>query len=159
MVQKDALKDKFKGEAWKPKKRLSPDALEAIRAMHHKYPDKFTTPVLSEQFQVSPEVLRRILKSKWKPSAGEEDRRAKRWDRRGERIWTQMAELGTRPPKKWREMGVGKSPEGGPPKWKTGGKETFKSKGHRQEYTPWAHEEVGSSSPQVGSPSMADRIL
>lgn len=31
-------------------------------------PQKFTTPVLAERFHVSPEAVRRILKSKWEPS-------------------------------------------------------------------------------------------
>lgn len=35
--------------------------------------------------------------------------RQKRWDRRGESIWSQMVEIGIKPPKKWRDMGVRKS--------------------------------------------------
>jgi len=95
------------------------------------------------------------LKSKWRPSAPEEERRAQRWDRRGERIWTQAAELGTRPPKKWREMGVGKSPEGGPPKWKRGGKETF----HSARGDAESGANLEASSPPFEPLSMADRIL
>ena len=30
-----------------------------------------------------------------------------------------MVELGVKPPKKWREMGVGKAQRGGKPKWKS----------------------------------------
>ena len=108
-VQKSALTEKFKGQGWKPRKRLSPDALEGIRALHAQYPETYTTPVLADQFKISPEAIRRILKSKWRPNEEEEEDRRKRWDNRGEGIWSQMVELGIKPPKKWREMGVGKS--------------------------------------------------
>lgn len=117
-IQKEALEKKFGEEGWNPRKRLSPDTIEGIRAMHRQYPDHFTTPVLAHQFGVSPEVIRRILKSKWTPSPEEMEKRRERWDRRGEKIWTKLAEVGVRPPKKWREMGVGRAKPGEPPKWK-----------------------------------------
>ncbi|RHZ64462.1 mitochondrial ribosome assembly protein RRG9 [Aspergillus thermomutatus] len=98
-IQKEALKKKFK-EGWNPPKKLSPDALEGIRHLHAVAPERFTTPVLAEQFQVSPEAIRRILKSKWRPSPEEMEKRRERWDRRHDRIWSQMAELGLRPPKR-----------------------------------------------------------
>ncbi|EAW14089.1 mitochondrial ribosome assembly protein RRG9 [Aspergillus clavatus NRRL 1] len=95
-IQKDALKKKFK-EGWNPPKKLSPDALDGIRHLHSVAPDRFTASVLAEQFQVSPEAIRRILKSKWRPSAEEMEERRERWDRRHDRIWSQMTELGLRP--------------------------------------------------------------
>lgn len=98
-IQKDALKGKFK-EGWNPTKKLSPDALDGIRHLHAMAPDRFTTPVLAEQFKVSPEAVRRILKSKWKASESEMDDRRKRWEKRHDRIWSQMAELGLRPKRK-----------------------------------------------------------
>jgi hypothetical protein len=107
-IQKAALKKKFGDEAWSPKKRISPDALEGIRTLHEKFPEKYTTPVLADQFKISPEAVRRILRSNWRPSDDQvEDRRA-RWDKRGQKIWTGMSELGLRPPKKWRDMGIRK---------------------------------------------------
>ncbi|KAF2233225.1 hypothetical protein EV356DRAFT_430487, partial [Viridothelium virens] len=117
-VQKAALKKKFGGEAWNPRKRLSPDALEGIRALHNANPEGASTSVLAEQFQVSPEVIRRILKSKWRPSEKEAEERRQRWDKRGEKIWSGMVKKGIRPPKKWREMGIGKAEPGQKPKWK-----------------------------------------
>lgn len=108
-IQKQALSEKFGSTGWSPRKRLSPDALEGIRALHAQFPDKYTTPVLADQFEVSPEAIRRILKSKWRPNDEEEERRRARWDKRGENIWSQMVEMGIKPPKKWRDMGVGKS--------------------------------------------------
>ena len=106
-VQKEALQKKFGDQKWKPRRRLSPDAMEGIRALHAQYPEQYPTPVLAKQFEVSPEVIRRILKSKWRPSEEEMTKRAERWLKRGQKIWTQNAEKGVKPPRKWREMGIG----------------------------------------------------
>lgn len=104
-IQREALKAKFP-EGWAPRKRLSPDALEGIRALHKQYPQEFTTPVLAQQFAVSPEAIRRILRAKWTPTAEEEQDREERWFKRGKTIWSNLAELGMKPPKKWRREGV-----------------------------------------------------
>ncbi|KAK7948197.1 Required for respiratory growth protein 9 [Apiospora aurea] len=109
-VQKEALDEKFP-EGWAPRKRLSPDALDGIKALHAQFPEEYTTPVLAAKFQVSPEVIRRILKAKWQPSPEEEERRQDRWFTRGKNIWAQMAELGKKPPKRWREEGVTRDPK------------------------------------------------
>ncbi len=110
-IQKHSLKDKFGDTGgWNPRKKLSPDALEGIRALNAQYPDRFTTPILADQFKVSPEAIRRILKSKWRPNAEEDEERRARWDKRGERIWSNLVELGVHPPKKWRQMGIGGGP-------------------------------------------------
>lgn len=109
-IDKAALKIKFRDEAWKPLKKLSPDALEGIRALHSQHPEQFTTPVLADHFKVSPEAIRRILKSKWRASADEDESRRERWDKRGERIWASLVESGVHAPKKWREMGIGGGP-------------------------------------------------
>lgn len=119
-LQKKAIKEKLADKGpWNPRKRLSPDALDGIRHLHKTQPDKFTTPVLAEYFKVSPEAIRRILKSKWQPSDKEEEERARRWEKRGENIWSNLVELGVKPPKKWREMGVGKAKPGQVPTWKS----------------------------------------
>jgi hypothetical protein len=102
-VQKEAIKEKFK-EGWNPPKKLSPDALDGIRHLHATAPEKFTTPILAEQFKISPEAIRRILKSKWQPSEKEIQDRRNRWQRRHDRIWSQMAELGLRPKRKRTEQ-------------------------------------------------------
>ncbi|KAL4893087.1 required for respiratory growth protein 9, mitochondrial [Aspergillus ambiguus] len=95
-IQKDALRRKFR-DGWNPPKKLSPDALEGIRHLNAVAPDRFTTPVLAEQFGVSPEAIRRILKSKWRASEEELEDRRKRWERRHDRIWGHLSELGLRP--------------------------------------------------------------
>ena len=90
------MKQKFEG-GWNPPKKLSPDALDGIRHLHAMAPDRFTTPVLAEEFKISPEAIRRILKSKWRASEAQMDDRRKRWEKRHDKIWSQMAELGLRP--------------------------------------------------------------
>ncbi|KAJ5522794.1 hypothetical protein N7513_013367 [Penicillium frequentans] len=95
-TQKQALDKKFPN-GWNPPKKLSPDALDGIRSLHASAPDRFTTAVLAEEFKISPESIRRILKSKWRPKAEEIESRRTRWEARHERIWGHMAELGLRP--------------------------------------------------------------
>jgi hypothetical protein len=119
-IQKETIKVKLGGAAWNPRKKLSPDTMEGIRHLHQTQPEKFTTPVLAQYFKVSPEAIRRILKSRWKPSDAEAEGRLRRWDKRGEKIWTNLVELGIKPPKKWREMGVGRARNGEKPRWKSG---------------------------------------
>ena len=107
-VQKTALEHKFGEQGWAPRKRLSPDALDGIRALNAQYPEDYSTSVLAEQFKVSPEAIRRILKSKWRPNDEEDVSRRQRWQKRGEAIWGEMVELGLKPPKKWRNLGIGR---------------------------------------------------
>ncbi|ROW12877.1 hypothetical protein VPNG_04667 [Cytospora leucostoma] len=104
-IQKEALKAKFP-EGWQPRKKLSPDALAGIRALHQQYPEIYTTAALSEKFEISVEAIRRILKANWEPAPQEEEERQKRWFNRGLKIWERYAELGKEPPRRWREAGV-----------------------------------------------------
>lgn len=104
-VQKQALQDKFP-EGWQPRKRLSPDALEGIRALHRQFPDVYTTPALAKHFMVSAEAVRRILKSRWQPQPEEEEDRQDRWFKRGKQVWTRWAALGRKPPKRWQAEGI-----------------------------------------------------
>ncbi|KAL6710799.1 Required for respiratory growth protein 9 mitochondrial [Coniothyrium glycines] len=117
-IQKAAIKEKLAGEAWNPRKKLSPDTMEGIRHLHETQPERFTTPILAQHFKVSPEAIRRILKSRWRPSDAEHEARMLRWDKRGERIWSNLVEMGVKPPKRWRDMGVGKAAQGERPRWK-----------------------------------------
>jgi|SRR5271170_4610750 len=96
-IQKQALQKKFGETGWNPRKKLSPDTIEGIRVLHEQYPDKYTTAVLADEFKVSAESIRRILKSKWRPDAEKMEERRERWARRHDRIWDQQAELGLRP--------------------------------------------------------------
>ncbi|KAL1629820.1 Required for respiratory growth protein 9 mitochondrial [Neofusicoccum ribis] len=124
VVQKEALKEKFSGEHWNPRKKLSPDAMEGIRSLHRSDPRMYSTPVLANEFKISPDAVRRILKSKWQPSEEEQEDRMRRWEKRGEKIWKVQVEKGVKPPKKWRVKGVG-SVKGGKdavPAWKQRGR-------------------------------------
>ncbi|KTW25637.1 hypothetical protein T552_03497 [Pneumocystis carinii B80] len=82
--QKIALKEKFP-EGWNPLKKLDPDTLNQIRTLRQQNP-KYTVPVLSEMYKVSPEAIRRILKSKWQPSSEEYADRLARWKKRKIRL-------------------------------------------------------------------------
>ena len=109
-LQKEALKAKFP-EGWQPRKRLSPDAIDGVKALHRQFPTTYTLPVLSKRFEVSPEVIRRILRSKWCPTPEEEEKRQKRWFERGKKIWTVKAALGVKPPRVWRKEGIVRDPK------------------------------------------------
>jgi hypothetical protein len=145
-VQKAANLNKFGDAVWQPRKRLSPDTLEGIRALHASDPATYSTETLSNQFEVSAENIRRILKSKWRPNDEEREERSARWERRGVRKWTEMAELGERPPRRWREMGVG-SVKGEPerrPGWKRGGGRKVERERERDVLeADWEGEEFG----------------
>ena len=108
-VQKRALQSKFP-EGWNPRKKLSPDALEGIRALHRQFPETYTTATLARHFQVSPEAIRRILKSSWQASPEVEEDRQARWFGRGKQVWSRWAELGRKPPKRWQAEGIRRDP-------------------------------------------------
>ncbi|KIH94695.1 hypothetical protein SPBR_03714 [Sporothrix brasiliensis 5110] len=108
-IQKQALREKFPG-GWNPRKKLSPDALEGIRALHRKFPQVYTTAALAGHFKVSPEAIRRILKSKWQATPEEEEDRQMRWFERGKQVWSRWAELGRKPPKRWQAEGILREP-------------------------------------------------
>ncbi|KAK7462856.1 Required for respiratory growth protein 9 mitochondrial [Stygiomarasmius scandens] len=52
-------------QGWNPPRKLSREAMEGLRQLYHLDKEKFSTPVLAERFKISPEAVRRILKSKW----------------------------------------------------------------------------------------------
>ncbi|KLO14107.1 hypothetical protein SCHPADRAFT_903549 [Schizopora paradoxa] len=58
-------------EGWNPPRKISRDAMEGLRSLHAHDPETFSTPVLAEKFQISPEAVRRILRSKWMPKREE----------------------------------------------------------------------------------------
>ena len=102
-VQKAALKEKFGEQGWQPRKKLSPDAMEGIKHLHAQNPEQYSTKVLANEFEVSPEAIRRILKSNWRPSEKDQENRKQRWEKRGQSVWDRWAALGLKAPKKWRE--------------------------------------------------------
>lgn len=47
---------------WAPGRKLSRAAMDGLRMLHAHDPEVFSTPVLANKFQISPEAVRRILK-------------------------------------------------------------------------------------------------
>ena len=66
-LQVGRTKERFPN-GWSPPRKISRDAMASLRQLHHMDPVSFTTEVLAERFRISPEAVRRILKSKWEPS-------------------------------------------------------------------------------------------
>jgi len=64
---RDAMKKAFP-DGWNPPRKISREAMEGLRTLHAHDPGTYTTPVLAEKFKISPEAVRRILKSRWEPS-------------------------------------------------------------------------------------------
>lgn len=177
-VQKSALENKFGEAGWQPRKRLSPDTLEGIRALHASDPASYSTEVLSEHFKITPEAIRRILRSKWKPNDREAEDRRLRWEKRGAKKWEAMAEQGVRPPAKWRAMGIGRverapgkaaGPDDEYVKWDTGagsggGEEEEKvprrSRTRDDGYVKWKGETGGrGSEADLYDDTLAERML
>ena len=65
-------------DGWAPPRKLSREAMDALRDLHRHDPRMFSTPVLAERFRVSPEAVRRILRSKWEPTREQRVRMAAR---------------------------------------------------------------------------------
>jgi len=65
---REAIRKSFP-EGWSPPRKLSREAMDILRQLHRTDPETFSTPILAERFKISPEAIRRILKSKWEPSA------------------------------------------------------------------------------------------
>lgn len=80
-----ALREKFGTEKWQPRKKLSREAMEGIRVLKEHSPE-LNAGDFAKMFKVSPESIRRILKSSWTPNEDELGKIADRWSRRGERV-------------------------------------------------------------------------
>ncbi|KAG0125199.1 hypothetical protein HOY82DRAFT_572200 [Tuber indicum] len=91
-VQKAALQKKF-GKGWAPRKKLSLKARDWVKELHSSVPE-LTTEKLAEIFRISPEAIRRILKTNWTPSPKEARDRNQRWQRRRESIWERWIDIG-----------------------------------------------------------------
>lgn len=76
-AHRETMKKKFP-EGWAPPRKLSREAMVAMRHLHQADPAAFSTPVLAEKFHISKEAVRRILKSKWEPTREEKARLAAR---------------------------------------------------------------------------------
>ncbi|GME66666.1 unnamed protein product [Ambrosiozyma monospora] len=63
-------------------KKLSRQAMQSIRELHAQYPDDLPVSKLAEYFKVSEVAMRKILKSKWKPTHKEAEKRQQKWEER-----------------------------------------------------------------------------
>ncbi|KAI0687676.1 hypothetical protein BC835DRAFT_392084 [Cytidiella melzeri] len=79
-LHKEKIKTQFP-DGWSPPRKLSRQAMDGMRAMHAQHPELFTTPVLAEKFKISPEAVRRVLKSKWEPTKAQRERLLQREER------------------------------------------------------------------------------
>jgi hypothetical protein len=82
--------------------------------------------MLSKEFEVTPEAIIRILRTKWRPNADEETDRQRRWHNRGKAVWQRLADMGAKPPRQWRELGIGN----GKPEW------LLRRQGKLEKYVP-----------------------
>lgn len=90
-VHRETLKKSFP-EGWAPPRKLSREAMDGLRLMHSHDPERFTTPVLAAKFRISPEAVRRILKSKWEPKKEEREKLLQR-ERRQREEWIAQRRL------------------------------------------------------------------
>jgi Neugrin len=67
-LHRETIRKEFP-EGWAPPRKLSREAMDAVRQLYRLDPKKFNTPMIADKFKISPEAVRRILKSKWEPSA------------------------------------------------------------------------------------------
>ena len=67
-LHRETIRKEFP-EGWAPPRKLSREAMDAVRQLYRLDPNKFNTPMIADKFKISPEAVRRILKSKWEPSA------------------------------------------------------------------------------------------
>lgn len=100
-AHREAMKRKFP-DGWDPPKRLSRDNMDRLRAMHRSDPDKFATPVLADEFRISVEAVRRILKSRFEPTAERAEELADKEMRRKEEKLAVYKEMRQRR-EKWKE--------------------------------------------------------
>lgn len=79
--QKRDISHKHRYGDWNPTKKLSRQQMADIRSLKEDHP-LLKTVQLASHFNVSPEAVRRILRSKWIPNDAEEDRLSERATKR-----------------------------------------------------------------------------
>ena len=84
-LHRDRMKNSFP-EGWSPPHKLSRQAMDGLRVLHMHDPETFSTPMLAERFRISPEAVRRILRSRWEPSP-EQRARLLRRELREKQAW------------------------------------------------------------------------
>lgn len=93
-MHRERMKNSFP-EGWSPPHKLSRQAMDGLRVLHMHDPETFSTPVLAERFRVSPEAVRRILRSKWEPSPEQRTRLLRR-ELREKQAWVEAKRVAER---------------------------------------------------------------
>lgn len=87
-IKRDAtIKRKFDGGPWKPTAKVLRITMDGIRTFRKQFP-QLDVSKIGALFKISPEAVRRILKSRWKPTAEDEANLSARWDKRREVLET-----------------------------------------------------------------------
>lgn len=82
---RETIKEAFPS-GWSPTRKVSRDAMDGLRSLHAFDKDTFSCAVLADKFKISPEAVRRILRSKWEPSREKRARIVER-ERRSKEEW------------------------------------------------------------------------
>ena len=91
---KRELTQKSKYSHWNPKRKLSRQEMIKVKELKETFP-QYRTVDLAQFFHISPEAVRRILKSKWVPNEIDEERMIQRKERKLlQRQETKQAALG-----------------------------------------------------------------
>jgi len=92
-------------KGWSPPHKLSRQAMDGLRVLHMHDPETFSTPILAERFRISPEAIRRILRSKWEPSP-EQRARLLRRELREKQAWIEAKRAAER--EEYKALGGGR---------------------------------------------------
>ncbi|GBB85024.1 hypothetical protein RclHR1_01160018 [Rhizophagus clarus] len=69
LKHKFAMKERIGFKHWKPHKRVNREIMDKIRWLHNQFPEEYNAEKLSNHFKISPESIRRIIKSKFIPNS------------------------------------------------------------------------------------------
>ncbi|CAB4413719.1 unnamed protein product [Rhizophagus irregularis] len=64
-----AMKERIGFKYWKPHKKVNREVMDKIRWLHNQLPEEYNAEKLSKHFKISPESIRRIIKSKFIPKS------------------------------------------------------------------------------------------
>jgi hypothetical protein len=103
-THRERMKSRFP-EGWSPPHKLSRQAMDGLRVLHMHDPETFSTPMLAERFRISPEAVRRILRSKWEPSP-EQKARLLRRELREKQAWIESKRAAER--EEYKALGGGR---------------------------------------------------
>ena len=104
-LHRERMKRSFP-EGWSPPHKLSRQAMDGLRVLHMHDPETFSTPMLAERFRISPEAVRRILRSNWEPLP-EQTARLLRREMREKEAWIEARKKAER--EEYKTLGGGQT--------------------------------------------------